>query len=176
MSDISKLIVLSKNLRGQSFKIDKTELVIGRVEDCDITLVDSTISTHHATIVDNGDGTLTVKDNNSTNGTRVNGSKIEEQVISGGDVVQFGGIELLYDNGEESSDTAVTQTAFDITKTAGTIQLSEDLANMNPFASGKKGGSGGTAKMVFSVVITVLIVAIGILLWKVLEGLGQSVS
>jgi len=176
MSEISKLIVLSKNLRGQSFAINKAELVVGRVDDCDITLADSTISTHHATIIDNGDGSLTVKDNGSTNGTRVNGSKVSEKVLNGGDVVQFGGVELLYDNGEEASDTAVTQTAFDITKTAGTIELSEDLANMNPFASGKKGGSGGTAKTVFSVVITVLIIAIGVLLWKVLESLGQSVG
>ncbi len=172
MTDIPKLIVLSKNMRGQSFRLEGDSFVVGRTEESDISLPDSTISTHHADVVKGEDGCFVVCDKGSTNGTRVNGTKITEQVVSGGDVVQFGGIELLFDDGEEAAASPVTQTAFDITKTAGTIQLSEDLANMNPFATGKKGGSCKTAKTIFYLIITALLVAIAILGWKVVEGLG----
>lgn len=171
MGETPKLIVLSKNLRGQSFKLDGDRFVVGRTEDSDITLVDSTISTHHADVVKSEDGSFMVCDKGSTNGTRVNGTKISEQVVTGGDVVQFGGIELLFDDGQDTSTSPVTQTAFDITKTAGTIQLSEDLANMNPFADGKKGGSCKSANTIFYIIITVLLVAIAILGWKVVDGL-----
>ncbi|MGL4854725.1 MAG: FHA domain-containing protein [Lentisphaeria bacterium] len=164
MGDMPKMIVLSKNLRGESFRLVGANIFrIGRTDDCQITLVDGTISTHHADIIKNSDGSYVVKDNNSTNGTRVNGTKVTEQVITGGDVVQFGGIELLFDDGEEVSREPLSRTAFDITQTAGTIQLSEDLINMNPYGSSVKTGDSKTAKMVFYLIITVLLAAIVVL-------------
>ncbi len=168
MTDIPKLIVLSENMRGQIFRLEGDSFIVGRTEDNAISLPDGTISTHHAEVKNNGDGTFTVKDNNSTNGTRVNGNKITEQVISGSDVVQFGSIELLFDDGKERKNESVSRTAFDITQTAGTLQISDDLVNLNPCGS-SKGGDSKAVKTAFFAIITLLLVTIVILLVMLLN-------
>jgi hypothetical protein len=53
----------------------RTEMTIGRREDCDVTIDDPEISGRHATVKPSGPG-LVVEDLGSTNGTRVNGTRI----------------------------------------------------------------------------------------------------
>jgi flagellar basal body-associated protein FliL len=51
------------------------ELKIGRNQECDIVINDQTVSKMHATLIIRDDGYY-VKDNDSTNGTFINGTKI----------------------------------------------------------------------------------------------------
>ncbi len=61
---------------GGEFSIrDGQKLTIGRDISSDVAIVDSKVSRHHAVIFSKG-GKIFIEDNNSTNGTYVNGEKI----------------------------------------------------------------------------------------------------
>ncbi len=62
---------------------------IGRSEECDVMLVDPAVSRHHA-IIELEDGVATVHDLNSTNGTLVNGVKVESRRLEPDDVIAIG--------------------------------------------------------------------------------------
>jgi predicted component of type VI protein secretion system len=63
---------------------------IGR-EGCDVNLMDPEVSRRHATIREEGGGSLAIEDLGSTNGTYVNGARISSvTVLSDGDTVRLG--------------------------------------------------------------------------------------
>jgi hypothetical protein len=64
-------------------------LVIGRLPECDITVNDASISRRHAHITRHGDE-VSITDLGSTNGTSVNGSKIQRSVVVNGDEISVG--------------------------------------------------------------------------------------
>ncbi len=68
-------------------------IMVGRGDDSDIFLVDPSVSRKHAEI-DVDSGWPIVHDLESTNGTFVNGEKIETRRLSPGDLVAFGKTEL----------------------------------------------------------------------------------
>ena len=71
-------------------------MVIGR-EEADITIEDEEISRRHAEVRQMGDG-LEIEDLGSTNGTFVNGERVEgSRSLSGGDVVRVGRSELEFE-------------------------------------------------------------------------------
>jgi FHA domain/Domain of unknown function (DUF1707) len=65
-------------------------LTIGRASDCDCVLADETVSRHHARLRRSGPGWLLL-DLDSTNGTRLNGRRLVEEIeVRAGDRVSFG--------------------------------------------------------------------------------------
>jgi adenylate cyclase len=64
-------------------------LVVGRAPTCDIPIIDPTISRRHAE-VDCGEAGVTIRDLGSSNGTFVNGTRVDASPVSVGDVVTFG--------------------------------------------------------------------------------------
>ena len=64
-------------------------LIIGRLPECDITVNDASISRRHAHITRHGDE-VSITDLGSTNGTSVNGSKIQRSVVVNGDEISVG--------------------------------------------------------------------------------------
>jgi len=73
-----------------SFELrDGAALVVGRAPTSDIPVIDPTISRRHAE-VEARDGAVTVRDLGSSNGTFLNGGRIESATVSVGDTVTFG--------------------------------------------------------------------------------------
>jgi adenylate cyclase len=64
-------------------------LVVGRAPNSDIPIIDPTISRRHAE-VECGDATVTIRDLGSSNGTFVNGTRVDVSPVDAGDVVTFG--------------------------------------------------------------------------------------
>ena len=62
-------------------------ITIGRSSDNQIVIADRSVSQHHAVITVDPDGTVKIKDLNSTNGTYINNKKVSEAVLSGSDKV-----------------------------------------------------------------------------------------
>jgi pSer/pThr/pTyr-binding forkhead associated (FHA) protein len=74
--------------------------VIGRLADSDFVIDDRTVSRHHATIRRAGAFWLLV-DLGSTNGTRVNGKRVDGRaVIKPGDEIGFGAAVARFDPDE----------------------------------------------------------------------------
>ena len=70
-------------------------MTLGRGTDNDIVISDPGASRHHAEIVFNGDD-WSVRDNNSTNGTFLNGEPVTQHVLRSGDVVELGTTRLEF--------------------------------------------------------------------------------
>jgi hypothetical protein len=71
-------------------------VVIGRLPECDVVLPDSNVSRRHAELRRKGDGVF-VTDLGSTNGTRVNGTMVREQLLASGDEVTVGATRLIFE-------------------------------------------------------------------------------
>ena len=64
--------------------------IIGRSDDCDIVIDSKHVSRHHARIFSSSDGQWYVEDLGSSNGTFVNGERVESCPISRTDVIEIG--------------------------------------------------------------------------------------
>lgn len=71
---------------GDPIPLLKRNLLVGRRESCDIVLRFSNVSAHHCQLTVTG-GYWYVRDLNSRNGVKVNGSRVTEKRIDPGDVV-----------------------------------------------------------------------------------------
>lgn len=81
---------------GKHWVMHDGDNLVGRAETsvkCDVPVAHGTTSTRHASITCNN-GTVTVNDMKSTNGTYVNGRRIDPNVptpLNDGDKIRFGG-------------------------------------------------------------------------------------
>jgi pSer/pThr/pTyr-binding forkhead associated (FHA) protein len=79
---------------------------IGRHDDCLIRIRSSQVSRRHCELFENN-GRLIVRDLGSSNGTYVNGKRIEsQQVLNAGDVITVGGVTLRIDADTEAALSA----------------------------------------------------------------------
>lgn len=163
MAGSPKVVILSEQLRGQSFVLTDEIYTIGRTEDRDICVPDPTISGHHCTLVKTDDGGFLARDEGSTNGTRVNGVRLEEnseQKLVHSDILQVGGIEMLYDlNKAHDEGETSTHTVIDFEKTkTGELPVPE-MRNFSPFGSSRSGGTGTKATVMMWIGIAILTLA-----------------
>lgn len=77
---------------GGTYRV-RGEMSVGRNAQCDIFLVDPSVSRNHA-LLDVREGTLVVRDAGSSNGTYVNGKRVQLRALRTGDVVAFGKTEM----------------------------------------------------------------------------------
>lgn len=86
----------SKTVGGNTTDISgllekKSKIIIGRSSSCDLTLAHPTISKQHASIERKSDGSVILKDLNSTNGTYVNGRRVSGSIkVSNSDKILIG--------------------------------------------------------------------------------------
>ena len=88
------LVMISGTQLGRSFEIDKDEFMVGRVDNCDLVVEDDLVSRHHCKIILTPDGAQIV-DLASTNGTLVNGRRIDKVFLKEGDQIQVGSIAIF---------------------------------------------------------------------------------
>ncbi len=138
MAAIPKLIVLSEQLRGKSFELTKDLHTVGRSEERDICIKDPTISTYHCEFIKN-ESTYVLRDNNSTNGTRVNNVPITEQELHNSDILQIGGVEVLFDCDDKSVTTVMrTQTGIDLESTEVGVATVKKMDHFSPKGEASK--------------------------------------
>lgn len=97
----AELTGLSSGVSGQSFALGSTRLVVGRANNCDLRLDDSSVSSEHARIVRDSAGWRVVN-LLSTNGTFVNDRKISSSAIANGDRIRFGRVEFRFYDPDQS--------------------------------------------------------------------------
>ena len=167
MGNNPKFTVLFEKLRGKTFEIDRDVMSIGRKDENDICLKDGSVSGRHAEIYksENEDGTVSyvLRDNGSSNGTRINSVPIEEQVLQHNDLIMFGSVEVLFDSNDgsvsDSSSTSVSRLThtIDLSSMDGSLSTTPALTSLNPLAVAEE----KKRKMVHTIMILV-IAAIGV--------------
>lgn len=75
--------------------LEGTRVTIGRLPTCSFVLDDDTISREHAVVVRRSRDWW-ILDQNSTNGTRVNGRRTAESRLASGDEVELGDVRLVF--------------------------------------------------------------------------------
>lgn len=80
---------------SEAFALRADVTHVGRGMTADVRLDDHTVSARHAIVVTRGDR-LRILDDRSTNGTVVNGRRVDEAELHDGDVVVLGRVVLTY--------------------------------------------------------------------------------
>jgi len=75
---------------GRTFELRKERMSIGRSRESEIFLEDLAVSRLHASIYRDDQGSYMLRDENSANGTTVNGQRVNEHRLVEGDEVQVG--------------------------------------------------------------------------------------
>lgn len=126
LNNYSVSVVIERgSMEGSTYTISKDVTKIGRAQDCEIILPDSTISSHHCDIICKDDH-LKIVDRDSFNGTKVNGHRVKEIALYPNDQVQVGIITMVinYSIKEQSNDpkpqllTPAVSASFSETPTA----------------------------------------------------------
>jgi hypothetical protein len=84
---------LLKGMPGEQLYRVSGATRIGRNEQSDIVLMDPSVSRIHA-LLDVREGELTIRDEGSSNGTFVNGRRIQNSALQPGDIIAFGKTEM----------------------------------------------------------------------------------
>ncbi len=81
---------------GRFIPLDRDGLTMGRDDANDAVLRDHQVSSHHARIVATEQGYF-IEDLGSTNGTFVQGQRVTRQHLQGGEIIQLGQMELIFE-------------------------------------------------------------------------------
>ena len=81
---------------GRRTVIEDREITIGRIAGCDVVVNDTNVSRRHASVARRGDQFI-VTDLGSTNGTLLNGRRIQQSVLQAGDVLTVGTTKLTFE-------------------------------------------------------------------------------
>lgn len=170
-----KLVVLSEGHAGKSCEIKAEKLTIGRVEDNTFQLAEASISSHHCEIFLRGNDVV-VKDLGSTNGTFINGEKITEGVLKGGQVLRLGQVDLKLDGVPAAAAPApAAKKSIDASSHTQGVKLGESdptkagSLDKNPAFSKKS----NKASMIFIAIGAILAVAIIVFIVLAVLKFGQ---
>lgn len=94
-NEAGRLVVVSTDMAGASFPLVRSEMVVGRADECDIVLPHRSVSSRHAKFVCDG-GVYRVIDLDSANGVLVNGEEYARVDVRKGDTIELGHVRLRY--------------------------------------------------------------------------------
>ena len=171
-----KFKVLYEKLRGKTFEINRDAMSIGRRDSMDICIKDATLSGHHADIIrSERDGKIVyiLRDNDSTNGTKVNNVPITEQELKNADIILFGAVEVLFDGDNESEGATTFQPTVTLDLSLeSSLSTAPSLSNLNPLAEQEEKKRERTHKIMVAVVVAAGLLMAGGLVFLVLKMLN----
>jgi signal transduction histidine kinase/pSer/pThr/pTyr-binding forkhead associated (FHA) protein len=143
---MASLFVIRGKDAGKHFSLIGERIVLGRDPHCDIQIVDTEVSRQHAAI-EQKDGQVLLVDQASSNGTFVNASRIERQLLKSGDRLQLGRSLLVFNARESDIATSTASAAaVEIVVPSDSTPLSEDLSRIRRaipgFDTGPLSGTG----------------------------------
>jgi pSer/pThr/pTyr-binding forkhead associated (FHA) protein len=85
------LVMFKTDGSRRSFSLHKQTTTVGRREDCDVRIPLGEISRKHCRLI-REDDTLKIEDLGSSNGTYINGQRIQGATLSPGDTIKIGSV------------------------------------------------------------------------------------
>ncbi|MGK3996027.1 diguanylate cyclase [Sorangium sp. So ce1024] len=110
--DRAYLIVLAGSNVGEMYRVEGSEIVIGRASGATIRLNDDGISRRHARLLQI-DSQVLIEDLNSSNGTLVNGEKVTRVALHDGDKIRLGSTTVLKFTYHDYLDESFQQQMYD---------------------------------------------------------------
>jgi len=83
------MVMFRADGQRRSFTVSRDMTVIGRREDCDLRIPLSDVSRKHCRLIKDGE-TVKVEDLGSSNGTYINGERVQQAEVAAGDTLQVG--------------------------------------------------------------------------------------
>lgn len=117
---MATLLIKSLGFDNQIIELKMGVNRLGRSSANDFQIEHSTISGRHCEVILR-EGEVLVRDCDSTNGTFVAGERIKEAVVSAGQTLHLGDVELLV----ESTDVTIAIPKFDVPRPAPPVVLSD---------------------------------------------------
>jgi len=113
LSQPPRLIVKLKNRPLKTYNFTGKQITIGRLPENDIVIDNLSVSRQHAVIHAVRSGHV-IRDLGSKNGTLLNGEKVEQCELCGGDTIQIGKYEIVFQvtTGEEECADTLDQTVI----------------------------------------------------------------
>jgi pSer/pThr/pTyr-binding forkhead associated (FHA) protein len=134
MTPTGKLVRIAEGGARQSFELGQNSVTLGRASENSIVLAESKISRQHAQLnwSDNG---WEIMDLASSNGTFVNGVRVERRQIQPGDTIQIGDSLLRYEVGEvdptEAEEAIAIENEADLDKTLADATVAIKLSQVD---------------------------------------------
>ncbi|MCP9484529.1 MAG: FHA domain-containing protein [Gaiellaceae bacterium MAG52_C11] len=88
-------------LNGKRHVLEDRRAVLGRSKECDVQVPDANVSRRHAELREEG-GSWWLVDLDSTNGTELNGKRVQRAKLADGDRIGLGELELVFARDRES--------------------------------------------------------------------------
>jgi pSer/pThr/pTyr-binding forkhead associated (FHA) protein len=131
------LVMFRSDGERRSFSMARDMTVIGRREDCDLRIPLGEVSRKHCRILRDGDS-LKLEDLGSSNGTFLNGQRVQEAILSPGDTLQVGPVVFVLQIDGQPSDDELRPVTMDAAAAAG-AEVGEDAGTLEPHDLGTLG-------------------------------------
>lgn len=179
-----KLFILSENMRDLSFPLTAQKYTLGRTESTDLTVPDPTVSTRHCSFIKQPDGSYSVVDDGSTNGTSVSAQQVGNEPVQlhNGDILMVGSVEILYDDQrEDKTATRVRSTSvINLENTQGGMVHGDNMVNLNQKVNTKSNLNWRSRKrqnLISNIIFAILaVLALGVLVFTIYKVMGGSTN
>ncbi len=91
-----RLVVVAGPEPGFECRLDRGVVTIGRSEECTFAINHPSVSRVHAVVHPVAPGRFEILDKDSANGLRINGADMRRKILEGGDVIEFGDVQMRY--------------------------------------------------------------------------------
>ena len=95
------VLVMFKDNERREFPLSGEKTVIGRRQDCQLRIPTKDVSRQHCVLIMDGTS-IVAKDLGSSNGTFVNGRRVQQYRLASGDQIQVGSTLMLFTSPAEA--------------------------------------------------------------------------
>jgi pSer/pThr/pTyr-binding forkhead associated (FHA) protein len=139
---MAALIGMSGDVKGKTFQLDRDVTSLGRSKDNTIVIENPTVSGHHCSVIREGNA-YTLRDLESTNGTRLNAKEVSgEAKLRPKDLVQVGSVEFLFDAEQVDAVETHSYAEAHVEVTAGPATAPKSFDSISPFGARRKETKG----------------------------------
>ena len=135
------LVMFRSDGEHRSFSITRDMTVVGRREDCDLRIPLGDVSRKHCRLVRDGDS-LRLEDLGSSNGTYLNGQRVQEAVLNPGDSVQVGPVVFVLQIDGVPADDELQPMTAEMSQHTAPPPPTNDLGPLSPTAQSEAGDLG----------------------------------
>jgi pSer/pThr/pTyr-binding forkhead associated (FHA) protein len=157
------LIGMSSTVKGQKFEITNNETFIGRSGQNHYQIEDTSISSRHCSIM-REERKYTLVDQGSTNGTRLNGAPVAQAALRPKDIIQIGGIELMFDGQDVEIPNDPLHQTSKIEVASGPTSIPASFHTASPFGSRRD-----SRKPWVIITIALILLALGALVYFIMN-------